>query len=123
MLEAGAKGYLLKNTNKAEVVQAVKTVYRQETYYCNQTSNKLAQMIAKSRVSAGKNFKKPNFNEKEIEIIKLICKELSNKEIATELNLSTRTIEGYREKILEKIEAKNIAGLVIYAIKNNIYQV
>ncbi len=123
MLEAGAKGYLLKNTNKAEVVQAVKAVYKQETYYCNSTSNKLAQMIAKSRFNPYKSIKKPSFNEKEIEIIRLICKELSNKEIASELGLSTRTIEGYREKILEKIEAKNIAGLVIYAIKHNIYQV
>jgi DNA-binding NarL/FixJ family response regulator len=123
MLEAGAKGYLLKNTNKAEVVQAVKAVYRQETYYCNSTSNKLAQMIAKSRFNPYKSIPKPSFNEKEIEIIRLICKELSNKEIASELGLSTRTIEGYREKILEKIDAKNIAGLVIYAIRNNIYQV
>jgi DNA-binding NarL/FixJ family response regulator len=123
MLEAGAKGYLLKNTNKAEVVQAVKAVYRQETYYCNSTSNKLAQMIAKSRFNPYKSIPKPAFNEKEIEIIRLICKELSNKEIASELGLSTRTIEGYREKILEKIDAKNIAGLVIYAIRNNIYQV
>lgn len=123
MLEAGAKGYLLKNTNRQEVVQAVTTVYKQETYYCNHTSNKLAQMIAKSRFNPYKNTKKANFNDKELDIIRLICKELSNKEIASELHLSTRTIEGYREKILEKIEAKNIAGLVIYAIKNNIYQV
>lgn len=123
MLEAGAKGYLLKNTHKAEVLQAVKTVYKGETYYCNATSNKLAQLIAKSHFNPYKHIKKPTFSEKEIEIIKLICQELSNKEIANELGLSTRTIEGYREKILEKIEAKNIAGLVIYAIKNNIYQV
>ena len=123
MLEAGAKGYLLKNTHKAEVVQAVKAVYKHETYYCNHTSNKLAQMIAKSHFNPYKHVAKPAFNEKEKEIIKLICQELSNKEIAAQLGLSTRTIEGYREKILEKIEAKNIAGLVIYAIKNNLYQV
>ncbi len=122
MLEAGAKGYLLKNTHKAEVLQAVKAVYKGETYYCNATSTKLAQMIAKSHFNPYKN-KKPTFNAKEVEIIKLICQELSNKEIASQLGLSIRTIEGYREKILEKIEAKNIAGLVIYAIKNNLYQV
>lgn len=123
MLEAGAKGYLLKNTHKAEVVQAVKAVYKGDTYYCNATSTKLAQMIAKSHFNPYKNNKKPTFTEKEVEIIRLICQELSNKEIASQLNLSTRTIEGYREKILEKIDARNIAGLVIYAIKNNLYQV
>ena len=123
MLEAGAKGYLLKNTHKAEVVQAVKAVYKGDTYYCNATSTKLAQMIAKSHFNPYKNSKKPTFTEKEVEIIRLICQELSNKEIASQLNLSTRTIEGYREKILEKIDARNIAGLVIYAIKNNLYQV
>lgn len=123
MLEAGAKGYLLKNTNKSEVVQAVKAVYRQEMFYCNNTSNKLAQMIAKSRFNPYKKSGKPNFNDKELEIIKLICQELSNKEIASQLDLSTRTIEGYRERILEKIDAKNTAGIVIYAIKNNIYKV
>jgi DNA-binding NarL/FixJ family response regulator len=123
MLEAGAKGYLLKNTHKAEVVQAIKAVYKGETFYCNNTSNKLAQLIAKSRFNPYKKNSKPNFNDKELEIMKLICQELSNKEIASQLDLSTRTIEGYRERILEKIDAKNTAGIVIYAIKNNIYKV
>ena len=123
MLEAGAKGYLLKNTNKDEVIQAVKAVYKQETYYCHNTSHKLAKMIAKSRFNPFEKLGKPYFNDKEIEIIKLLCQEFSTKEIAVQLDLSTRTIEGYREKILEKIQAKNIAGIVIYAIKNGIYKV
>ena len=123
MLEAGAKGYLLKNTHKQEVVQAVSAVYKKETYFCKQTSTKLAQMIAKSRFTPFKPVKKPGFNERELEIIRLICQEFSNKEIAHKLNMSIRTVEGYREKILEKIEAKNVAGLVVYAIRNNIYTV
>ena len=123
MLEAGARGYLLKNTHKEEVVQAVTAVYKKETYFCKQTSTKLAQMIAKSRFTPYKPVKKPGFNDRELEIIKLICQEFSNKEIANKLSMSIRTVEGYREKILEKIEAKNVAGLVVYAIKNNIYNV
>lgn len=123
MLEAGAKGYLLKNTNKAEVVEAVTAVYNKENFFSGQTSKKLAQLIARSRLEAVANSQKPSFNNNELEIIKLICAEQNNREIAMQLNLSVRTVEGYREKILEKIDAKNVAGLVIYAIKHGIYQV
>jgi DNA-binding NarL/FixJ family response regulator len=62
-----------------------------------------------------------DLNEREIEILKLICKEFTAAEIADKLNLSVRTIEGYRQKLLEKSGAKNMAGLVVFAIKNNLY--
>lgn len=122
MLEAGAKGYLLKNAHKTEIIAAIKSVYKDEPYYCKDTSHKLAQMIAKSRFNPYKKRPKIEFSEKEIAIINLICGEYSNKEIADKLILSKRTVEGYREKILEKIDAKNTAGIVVYAIKNNIYK-
>ncbi|MEI9943721.1 MAG: response regulator transcription factor [Chitinophagaceae bacterium] len=123
MLEAGAKGYLVKNAHKTEIIDAIKSVYNDTAYYCNHTTHRLAQMIAKSHFNPYKMKPKPEFNAKEKEIICLICREFSNKQMATELNLSIRTIEGYREKILEKIEAKNAAGIVVYAIKNGIYKV
>ena len=123
MLEAGAKGYLLKSAHKNEIIEAVKAVYKHETYYCKSTSAKLMQMIAQSRFNPYKQNKKPEFNPKEIEVIRLICQEASNKEIANKLFLSVRTIEGYREKIQERIKAKNSAGIVIYAIKTGIYKI
>ena len=123
MLEAGAKGYLLKNTHKDDIVNAIHAVYKDQTYYCTHTSAKLAQMIAKSSFNPHKRPARPEFNDREISIIQLICQELSNKEIASELHLSVRTIEGYREKIQEKIKARNAAGIVVYAIRNNIYKV
>ena len=61
------------------------------------------------------------FNEKEISIIKLICEEKSSKEIGEDLFMSTRTIEGLRAKILEKMKVKTTAGVAIYAIKNSLY--
>jgi DNA-binding NarL/FixJ family response regulator len=121
MLEAGAKGYLLKNANKEEIIAAVKAVYNDQPYYCKDTTKKLAQMIAHSNFNPYKKTTKPSFSEKEITIIKLICEEYSNKEIAEQLNLSRRTVEHYRERILEKVEAKNTAGIVVYAIKNKLY--
>lgn len=122
ILEAGAKGYLLKNTTKEEVIEAAYAVHNQQTYFCKDTSEKLVKLIAKSNFDPyPKN--KSLLNEKEIEIIQLICQEFSNKEIATRMNHSIRTIEGYRERILEKIKAKNTAGIVVFAIKNNLHKV
>ena len=124
MLEAGAKGYLLKNAHKNEIIAAVEAVYNKQTYYCNHTSRKLTKMIAESSFNPHKRTgKSAEFSEKEINVIRFICQEMSNKEIASQLNLSVRTIEGYREKIQEKINARNTAGIVVYAIKNRIYQV
>lgn len=122
MLEAGARGYLLKSAHKNEIIEAVKAVYNQETYYCKSTSGKLAQLIAQSRFNPFNPNQRKEFSQKEIDIIKLICQEASNKEIAARLFLSVRTIEGYREKIQDRIKAKNTAGIVIYAIKNGIYK-
>ena len=68
---------------------------------------------------------KPSFNtanltNKEMEILQLICKEYSTKEIAEKLVISTRTVEGHRDNVLHKIGARNIVGIVMYAIKNNL---
>ena len=122
MLEAGAKGYLLKSAHKEEIIAAVKSVNKDEPYYCRDTTNKLAQMIAKSNFNPYKNIARPEFSEREIAIIRMICREFSNKQIAEELSLSKRTVEGYRETILQKIEAKNSVGIVVYAIKHKIFE-
>ena len=123
MLEAGAKGYLLKNANKEEIIQAIRAVNNDKNYYCKNTSEKLLQLIAKSKFNPYKKLVKPRFSEKEIAVISLVCDQYSNKEIAEKLNLSIRTIEGYRERIEEKMEVHNTAGIVVYAIKNGIYKI
>jgi DNA-binding NarL/FixJ family response regulator len=120
MLEAGAKGYLIKNAGKEQIIEAIKTVYNDEPYYCRTTSNKLTQMIAKSRFNPYKKTAKAEFSEREKEIIGCICDEMTNKEIGDKLFISVRTVEGHRLKILEKMNVKNTVGLVVYAIKNGI---
>lgn len=121
MLEAGAKGYLIKNAHKTEIIDAINTVSQHKPYYCSATTVKLAHMVANSQFSPGAPSIKLKFTEKEKEVICLICRQFSNKEISEELHLSIRTIEGYRERILEKTGSRNTAGIVIYAIKHNIY--
>ncbi len=123
MLEAGARGYLLKNTNKNELMQATKAVFEGSTYYCTATSMKLAKMIAESKFNPYRNHPVKKFTVRETDIIKLICEQYTNKEIATKLGLSIRTVESHREKIHEKTGAKNSIGVVIYAIKHNLYEI
>ncbi len=123
MMEAGARGYLLKNAHKNEIFDAIKTVHDEKTYYCHHTSAKLARMIASSKFNPFKKNEKAEFTDKEMEVIQMICKEYSNKEIAAEMCLSVRTVEGYREKIQEKMDVKNVAGVVIYAIKNDLFKI
>lgn len=123
MLEAGAKGYLLKNTNKEELIQATIAVYEGGTYYCGATSAKLQGMIAKSKFNPYRNQAAVKFTTRETDIIRMICQQLTNKEIAAILGLSYRTIETHRENIQEKIGAKNSIGVVLYAVKHQIFEI
>lgn len=122
MLQAGALGYLLKNASKKEIFEAISTVARHRPYYCSNTNLKLARLIATSTFDPSNPAAGMILTQREIEIIRLICQEYSNKDIASRFNLSTRTIEGYRERILEKTNTNNTVGLVIYAIKNHIFE-
>ncbi|MDB5211635.1 MAG: two component transcriptional regulator, LuxR family [Sediminibacterium sp.] len=124
MLEAGAMGYLLKSSDKSEIIDAINAVYHHHPYYCKSTSARLAITITESKFNPYKRDQPASiFTPKEIEIICLICEEYSAKEIGDKLFHSTRTVEGYRSKILDKMNVKNTAGIVIYAIKHGIYSV
>lgn len=120
MLEAGAKGYLLKNAHKDEIIDAIASVYQNKNYYCSQTSFLLATMIVRSKANHSTQHQPIVLNDREKVIIQMICQQQTTQQIADKIYLSKRTIEGYRVKILEKIQAKNIAGVVIFALKNNI---
>jgi two-component system, NarL family, response regulator NreC len=119
MLEAGAKGYLLKNADKQEILEAIEQVMNDNNFYCKHTSARLASMIVKSKFSPRKS-DIIQFSEREINIIRLICQQNTAQEIGNKMFLSKRTVEGYRTRILEKIGAKNTAGVVIYALRNNL---
>ncbi len=122
MIEAGAKGYLLKNIDKEEIFHAVTEVHQKQNYYCRSTMSALVNSYSSilSISQAGKP-QASKLTDKEIRIIKLICDEFSAKEISNEFFQSCRTVEGWRLKILEKLNVKNTAGIVKYAIRNGIY--
>lgn len=123
MLEAGALGYLLKSSSKQDILDAIQAVSEGKTYYCSQTTVQMAKIIARSRPGSKGRFAKPGYTEKEKAIIRLICEEFSNKEIAARLGISMRTVEGHRERIQEKMKVRNTAGIVVNAIREGIFKV
>ena len=121
LVEDGVSGYLRKKADKEEIAEAIQTVYEGENYFCSSTTMALAKIVA----AKTKNIKKQeqvHFNDSELEIIKLICGEYASKNIADATNLAKRTVEKYRNQIMEKTGAKNVVGIVIYAIRNGIYK-
>jgi len=119
MLESGAKGYLLKNADKTEILEAITSVFEDKVFYCKGTSARLASMIVKSKFNPYKKKVPIAFNDREKDIIKLICQQYTAQEIGDKLFLSKRTVEGYRIKILEKMNVKNTAGMVVFALKHS----
>lgn len=122
MIEAGACGYLFKNCDKSELINAIHTVYKSGFY--------ISIQVLKAIQSASGNKKKALVNvnaipidisAREREILQLICKEYSNAEIAARLFLSIRTVEGHRNNLLAKTGCRNTAGLVLYAVKHHIF--
>ena len=122
MMEAGAKGYLLKSANKENVVEAIRAVHAGGWYFCNSTSLKLVKLIAGGKIEGLPLPEATLFSPAEIKIIQLICREFSSKEIATEVHLGERTVENYRHRIFEKMGVRNMAGMAIYAIRCGIFK-
>lgn len=120
MIEAGARGYLIKNAHKNEIIAAIKSVYKDRNYYCRETSEKLAGPGGKAMASRTPEI--PEFSEKETAIIGYICEQYSNKEIGDLMGISKRTVEWHREAIIQKMKVKNTAGIVMYAIKYKIFK-
>lgn len=120
MLEAGARGYLLKNADKKEILDAIVTVQEGNIFYCKHTTARLASLIVKSKFDQHKKSPGALFTDREREIVRLICRQHTAQEIGEMLFLSKRTVEGYRTRILEKMDVKNTAGVVIFALKHSI---
>lgn len=121
MLEAGASGYLLKDTGKEELFTAIRTVACGDAYYSNKVSHALIEHITERRKKV-KPKKDVPLTRRELEVLKLIVEEYSNTEIAEHLFISVRTVDTHKRNLMEKLKVKNMAGLVKFAIKNNIVE-
>jgi DNA-binding NarL/FixJ family response regulator len=125
MLDAGAAGYILKNTNKDELLSAIRKVAAGNKYFSSDVSETMMNNFASAKEkmkNAQNSILRDHLTSREIEIIKLIVEGYSNAEIAEKLIRSPRTIDTHRTNIMKKINVHNIAGLIKYAMANGLME-
>jgi DNA-binding NarL/FixJ family response regulator len=124
MIQAGASGYLFKNCDKKELLLAIHTVHT-SGFYINPTVLKAIQSVSAAGKDAIKNTNAIpiDISKREREILELICREQNTAEIAAQLFLSARTVEGHRNNLLQKTGCRNTAGLVLFAVKYGLFEV
>lgn len=126
MMSSGAKGFLLKDSEFTEVVEAVETVFEGGTYFSASLLESLSHSIRSAGATAGVAddiAEADRLSEREIEVLLAICQGLSTQEIADKLFISKRTVDKHRANILEKSGCKNTASLVVYAIRNGFVEI
>lgn len=120
MMENGANGYLLKNAEPQEIRRAIMDVF-EKGYYLNNFVNRI--LIKKAHA---KQKSLPSLNneitisDKEKEVLQFICMEFTAQEIAQKMEISPRTVEAIKDRLMERFGSKNTAGLVFFAVKNNL---
>lgn len=119
MVDAGAKGFLLKDSDISEVREAIMTVKKGGSYFSQELLHHVIQKI-KLRESE---VKSANLSKREKEILHKICEGYSNQEIAESLFISKRTVDKHRANLLGKTNSKNTASLILFAIKNKLIEI
>lgn len=121
MVKLGVSAFLPKNSDKKTFIDAITMVDKNGVFF---TAEDHQMLFTYMNSPAKKNSlfeTEDELSEREKDVVKLICQEFTNNEIGEKLFISPRTVESHRQRILEKINAKNTVGIVIYAIVNNIY--
>lgn len=121
MIEAGASGYILKSSNRDELVDAITSILEGQHYFSEEASRSVMMDLVQGNTD--KTGSDPGkLTEREIQILELIVKQYTNQQIADELYISIRTVDSHRRNLLQKTGAKNTAGLVTYAIKHDLVE-
>lgn len=127
MVQAGAVGYLLKNTTREELLQAIHAVHNGHFYFSQSTQDVIGQYILRQEKpisgrsrAAAVSAEGVHLTPREREILELIAQELTNVQIAEKLGLSPRTVHTHRRSLMQKLGVKNSAGLVRYAIEQGL---
>jgi DNA-binding NarL/FixJ family response regulator len=120
-IEAGAKGYIVKNAQKNEIMDAIHSVYNNCPYYCRTVTAMLTKKISLAGANPNQQWTKKVVSEREKEIIRLVCREETSEEIGKKLFMSKKNVDFLRGKIMKKLNVQTMIGLVIYAVKNEIF--
>ena len=114
MLDSGISGYILKNTGKIELMEALRTVARGNNYFSPEMTRELMKAVKAGSEHIS------HLTDREIEIVRLIARDLGNKQIAEQLFISERTVETHRKNILRKTNTQTAVGLIKFATENKI---
>lgn len=120
MINAGAKGFLLKNSEINEVTEAILQVQKGNSFFSQEL---LYNVIKSFKTQKEAELETANLSKRELQVLEEICKGLSNQEIADSLFISKRTVDKHRANLLSKTNSKNTANLIMYAIKNKLVTV
>lgn len=121
MIDVGASAYLVKNSAPSDVIHTIKQVFYKGFYYDNEVLSIINNRNSYQNTESEKSIFDENFlTPREAEILELICKQHTTHEIGKKLFISPRTVEVHRKNLLDKTGVKNIAGLVIFAIHNDL---
>ena len=120
MMENGANGYLLKNAEPQEIKRAIMDVF-EKGYYLNNFVNRILIKKAHSKQKSLPSLNNDiTISDKEKEVLQYICMEFTAQEIAQKMEISPRTVEAIKDRLMERFGSKNTAGLVFFAVKNNL---
>lgn len=123
ILKHGAKGYILKNTGREELLKAIHTIHSGETYFSHEVTQTIMKgLVKKRRSSSISSGFYPKISRREKEVLKLIIDEHTTQEIADKLFISLKTVESHRSSLLGKLNARNTAGLVRIALEHNLLE-
>ncbi len=120
LIECGAQGYLVKDCNPQEVYEAIISVHKKGSYINERTLKAIQRNMGRKPVAKKIN---TQITKREEEILQLVCKQYTAEEIAEKLFISVKTVNGHRKNLLQKTGSRNVTGLVLYAVKNNIISV
>lgn len=120
MTEAGAQGYVLKDIDRVEMLKAIETILAGRKYYCNKIAIKLLEWKENKLLS--KNKLDALLTNRQVEVLRLITREMTNEEIALKLSVTKRTVDTHRLNIMNKLKARNTAGLVKAAYRMNLIE-